>query len=666
MNYTSHYGPVRVSRYWRRMLRGRILGEIKRMVQPPAPDPSGSAESIARRLDTIERRLLVLESRRAAPAGTVRRRPKELPGGIRAYRAPAGWIGVLMLLFGGLLTGSFIGPLLGIGLLAFAVLVGAFVPPRYAPEEGTPAPVAPPQGAVRATESAPAPRATMEAAIGKRIFAWIGILALLIGITLFIGYSFQNFGTAGKLAVGYACAVLLLGAGRRLRGNFRAYSYVLEGGGWSAVYFVTYALSFVPTVRVIENSTVTLLLLMVVTAAMALVSIREKSVGFTAAAFALGYFTAIIGAPFGNFTLWSTLLLALGVLLVSLRMRWYAFSVVGSVLTYFAFYAWETHLFSLAGLRSDYLTGAFFLILYGSLFGAGHVLARAEHPDELHAARVGVAVNVGMSFFAAWLLFTDAQVHPSNIALLYAGILAIFFGLTYLYPRAVHLRTTYLVLTVSAFTLFLGLRLTGSDLTYAWLVEGAALVALGAFTSNHTLRMLGYLIALLASLLVIRDATIGGTTSASPYATRGSRNPGIALFGAGFWLIVSYLLRSVRGRLPPEEHVLGAAFGDTAVGFVVIVLQTEVTRNLVSIATGILGLLVLAYGFTIRSAHARLLGIAVLGFTVARVFLIDVAGLDNFGKMLSFLALGALLLTVAYVYNRSRSVRSHDGEGPNT
>jgi uncharacterized membrane protein len=75
-----------------------------------------------------------------------------------------------------------------------------------------------------------------------------------------------------------------------------------------------------------------------------------------------------------------------------------------------------------------------------------------------------------------------------------------------------------------------------------------------------------------------------------------------------------------------------------------------------SVVWTVLGLGLLAVGLAARRLEVRLSGIALLALASAKVFLVDMAALDVAYRVMSLLALGALLLAGAYVSLRFRSV----------
>jgi uncharacterized membrane protein len=62
------------------------------------------------------------------------------------------------------------------------------------------------------------------------------------------------------------------------------------------------------------------------------------------------------------------------------------------------------------------------------------------------------------------------------------------------------------------------------------------------------------------------------------------------------------------------------------------------------------------------------LGLALLGVTALKVFLLDLSELDRAYRIVSFIVLGAILLAVSYLYQRSQQRASEatppDAEEP--
>ena len=66
----------------------------------------------------------------------------------------------------------------------------------------------------------------------------------------------------------------------------------------------------------------------------------------------------------------------------------------------------------------------------------------------------------------------------------------------------------------------------------------------------------------------------------------------------------------------------------------------------------IYGAILMAVGFRTRSAFVRWQALILIAFTTAKVFLYDVSQLGGSYRILSFIALGAILLGISFIYQR--------------
>ncbi len=157
-----------------------------------------------------------------------------------------------------------------------------------------------------------------------------------------------------------------------------------------------------------------------------------------------------------------------------------------------------------------------------------------------------------------------------------------------------------------------------------------------------------------------RERTITGAV----YATAG-----LALFwtrfgGAAGGLDLIAILAvpaSLRlGRWLTGEEALPSEVRNGLVGAAMASVWLWVTRwvNLhggteqLTAAWAVLALIIFAAGLSLRERIYRVGGFAVLGLAIGRLFFVDVWRFDTLPRIISFLALGAVLLVLSFVYNR--------------
>lgn len=296
--------------------------------------------------------------------------------------------------------------------------------PLPIPPPVRPAPVAPPLPSPTVAAAPfvpppipppPVPTTSLEERIGGTWLVRIGIVALLTGLALGVGWLIQNvvprFGVLGKVGGLYLVAGALTGAGfwlerRAAKANpgLRNYARVLLGGGLAAGYFVTYAAGFLPGLKVIPNAWVAGTLLLAWAAFMAWTADRRDSQTLATFSLLLAYFTTAIN-PAAAFTLGSNALLTVAAIVLAQRHRWPVFSFAALAATYGAYAFWR-----LSGeVRSPVDPAHFwletgFLGIYWALFTvAAFAVPAATLPPRRRAAFLASNHGALFGLVAAWV-----------------------------------------------------------------------------------------------------------------------------------------------------------------------------------------------------------------------------------------------------------------------
>jgi hypothetical protein len=141
---------------------------------------------------------------------------------------------------------------------------------------------------------------------------------------------------------------------------------------------------------------------------------------------------------------------------------------------------------------------------------------------------------------------------------------------------------------------------------------------------------------------------------------------------AGFYVLTSFL-GHYRGRLVAEErHMFGVTFV-TSQALSLLLLSVEIHdffhfrspgqalgwgstlyayQLSLSVLWALYATILIGVGIAKKIRGARILGILLLGATILKVFLIDLSELQTVYRIISFIVLGLLLLSVSYFYNR--------------
>jgi len=174
-----------------------------------------------------------------------------------------------------------------------------------------------------------------EAVVGGSWLNKLGVLVLVIGIALLLGYEFTRVGPLGRVATGIAVSLAMLIGGLFIERK-RAYAIFargLIGGGWAALYFTTYAMHAVAAAKVIDNPYLATVLLLAVACGMIWHSLRYKSQTVTGLAYFIAFATLALSES-TPFSVLALLPLAASLLYLAYRFEWNQMAVFGLFATY--------------------------------------------------------------------------------------------------------------------------------------------------------------------------------------------------------------------------------------------------------------------------------------------------------------------------------------------
>ncbi len=484
-----------------------------------------------------------------------------------------------------------------------------------------------------------------ETIIGGSWLNRLGILVLIIGLSLFLGYSITQLGPQGQLAIGFLLSVAMLVGGVILerRARYLIFGRGLIGGGWAGLYFTTYAAHGLESTRVIRDPVLATGLLAAVAIGMIVHSIRYRSETVTGVAYFVAFATLAI-TPLSKFGLVASLPLTASLLYVAHRFSWDRMAVAGVVVVY-AGYVWGSS--GALSSRASFLAGQAALAAYWVLFESLDLIelakGRARRGAALALAPLNACGFIGVSLlqwteFAAinlyWFLSYAAVAFlvtavlrwrirpPSTLAPTEGALERTAFGS---YEGAVTIAAALAVAAISD-------RFSGAALNVALLLEAEFLILAGIRLGQPYLLNLGAIaFALAAGKLVMHDAPLGGEVNFAGFALS-SWTP-VATLTA----LTSYLNRSLLRE--------GRAYGWIGSLIVALILSAEVSPAFLGLAWLVLGGFLFELGLLWRDADFRMQSYvaASLGFALlATINAIGVPGLSNPHPWIS-LGLGALL-----------------------
>jgi len=286
-------------------------------------------------------------------------------------------------------------------------------------------------------------------------------------------------------------------------------------------------------------------------------------------------------------------------------------------------------------------------------------------------------VNAGALFLALFAMYASERVALTWYAL---GLAAAYLVLGSQFKRRAGsdpntLRTINLLhvaIAIAFITIAIPLKLNAHWITIGWLIESAVLLFVAVRTATDFLRYfaaatlaLGIVRLLLYDKFYVQTlvfnarfatylvaiAILGGIVVAGDHlATEGER-PLVKLAG-----VVLNLLALIALTLEASDY-----FGRELINLYQThphgnygpLQQIQFARNFSYSAIWLAyGAGLMTFGFWKRSAFVRWQALALIAFTIGKVFLYDVSMLQQGYRILSFIALGAVLMSISYIYHR--------------
>lgn len=567
----------------------------------------------------------------------------------------------------------------------------AFIKPHVPPLEPTrPTPIAPPPivpPPLPRPEMPPAPPPSyasvpepahrsgldLEEMLGTNWLNKIGIGILVLGLAFFLAYQLQNLGPAGKVLLGVGLSAAMIAVGVRYERNerYRILARASAAGGWSLLYFVSYAVYYVPAAHVINSRELDFFMMLAVAAAIVGYSLRYQSQATTALAFVLSYLT--VGIHHTSFySLAASVILALTVVALAFRMQWFALEVFGIIATYFNHFLWVSPVIEAMGSNRvefpEFRLSVALLGFYWLLFRLSYIYRRVADDNQERQSTAAALLN-GFCFMA---LLRYQSVHPEWAFRTLLALGVVELGLAALAAR--RRRIAFVVLATLGSSLLVAavpFHYSGSSLSALWLAAAEAFLLAGVFTREIVFRRIGMVTLALVSAQMILDTgapllearLTSGTNSTPDFAAS-------VLFAlaAALCYLNSHWVRTQWPELFREELDSAALGSMTYVGGLLALMGAwfAFPAMWTAVVWAVLALLLGIVGKQFAQPSLAIQGNVIAVAAIVRLITLNLFSVEQWhGISLRLLTVGAtaLLLYAAAPFARAAD-EGHEGEGP--
>ncbi len=519
--------------------------------------------------------------------------------------------------------------------------------------------------------------ASLEGRIGAQLLNRIGILAVLIGVAWFLKLAFDRnwIGPPVRVWIGLAGAAGLVVWSERFRSRgFPAFSFSLKALGTSIAYLSLWAAS---SVFHLGPQWLIFLAMTAVTIANAVLARRQNSELLGLYALAGGLATpALLSMGHSNevFLFSYLVLLNAGALFLMAAHQWKRVAWAALLGTSGYYIGWSV----IEDNPSHLPLMVFFLALFFALFAvAPFLVLRGAQSLPASFFIAFPIVNAGATWVALMVVF-GVRGQQGGRPWVTIALAAACLLMAAARRRPAVLSSTYVGLAIFFVTMAVPLKFHGTGITLGWLGESLALVALAKVRANPVLRVFATLVLTLASYSLLVDWIVGPP---QPLAVVTNMHFATNLVGAAIFAVIARL--SMGGG---PERAFGswtylASFSTIAFSLTILVAVSleihhywfcgagflrdfcggygQLERRTIAAGWGysawwmLYGAVLMAAGFFRRSAFLRWQALVVLAISIAKVFLNGVTLQSQGYRVLSFLALGVLLLAISFAYQRN-------------
>jgi len=513
----------------------------------------------------------------------------------------------------------------------------------------------------------------LEKKIGQYWLNRIGIVAMLIGVSYFLKYAFDNnwVGPGGRIAIGLLAGIgIVLWSEIFRKRGYATFSFSLKAVGIGTLYLSLWGAFQIYHLIPASAAFVAMAAVTAATIALALSQNAELLAGFAL----VGGFASPVLLSMGEnheAVLFSYVaLLDLAILTMAMfkpwrRLLWGSFA--GTILLYVG---WYSEYYS----EDQRALTVAFAALFAAIFAAIPLAAGYAQPTNASGRSTTLTLlplfNAAAFFLALYFMFEAEKTTLTWFALALAVVyLALGSAVKNRmnFEDAKFINLVHVAIAVAFITIAIPLKLDAQWITIGWLVESGILLWLSVTVRADFLRYFASVALVLgiARLLIfdqIRAESLVFNMRFATYAVAIAVLGGIAVLGKRHAAqaemifldaavvgvnVLALIALTLEASDYYDRQLLSA--GRLASAYRQINLARDFSYSAIWLFYGAILMII---GFRRRSALVRWQALILIAFTICKVFLYDVSQLGGSFRIVSFIALGAVLLGISFIYQR--------------
>ncbi len=525
------------------------------------------------------------------------------------------------------------------------------------------------------------PEDNFEIMLGQKWMLIIGIITIVFGVGYFLKYSFERelIGPAGQLTLAYILGAVFLRLGYYFhqKSGFVSFGLLMTGGAIAVFYFASFAAFqlYRPPVIGQEASFVIMVLITVLACAL---SIKFDAKWLAVLGIIGGFLTPVmLSRGSDNFygLMGYITLLNCGVLYVAFKKNWNLLNTLAFFGTYILFSGWYLNYYGTKNFLPAILFLNLFYLIYSVAPFAYQFIKKQEKPSSV-AAFVVMTLN---SFFAFG--FSYDMIYDYFRAAHYVSIITVFYAAVFL-AMASHLfkqgrrfsEAFVAMLALASLFLIIMIPILFSKqwITFFWAAQAFTLFFMAVRLSRAAIFAGAYALFAIALLkLLFVDYSMHGAFNFNFDIFRIYPDFSYLLAGRYVAWAGSLTLLFSAANIAYRKGISNIVYGvkDSAVLYTVlgiclfIILNFETASFLydylrearfafISGLWAVYAAALMIIGFKFNSYAVRKTSIALFTITLIKVFVYDMDDMSTPWRILSFMILGGILISVSFFYHK--------------
>ena len=482
----------------------------------------------------------------------------------------------------------------------------------------------------------------LEFQIGQFWFAQVGIVILAIGIAFLLTFPYPDFPAIVPSLFGYFVVGLVFLLSYLWRHLFSHISRYLLGAGMILLYFTTLRLFYFSVPPAFDSKTLEIILLSSVVIINFTIAFKKRSAFLSSISLTLAYLAVLLSGS-AYFIFLSVTFLAAFTVFIKRRWQWDHVFIYGIFLTYLTHFLWFINN-PFLGNKVEFVSAPqaniFFILIYSVIYGLAN-LFRQENKNENSALITATLLN-SIAVYSFFLLLTLTKFNSSLTTshLLAAFIFLLFSILFWIRQKSKYATFFYAITGYMALSIAITSQFERPDF-FVWLNWQSVLV----ISTAVWFRSKFIIVANFFIFLII-------------FITYLSMESELSLVSLGFGIVAllsARILNWQKHRLELKTELMRNAYLGAAFLIFPYTLYKIVPGGYVILAWLAVALLYYLLSLTLKNNKYRWMAVLTILLTVLYVFIIGIIKLEGVYRIVSFLALGIILIGLSLVYSRIKS-----------